>query len=83
MPNEAKYREGTSVLETKNSTWHTSKKMFKSTKNQVTFPGLGSVYPALIIRLHLLPTHGELPVTAKQPLCLPGQGGEIYPTHST
>lgn len=57
--------------------------MFKLKSNQVTFSGLGSVRPVLIVRLHLLPASRELPVTAKQPLCLPGQGGEIYPTHST
>lgn len=55
----------------------------KKKKDQVTFPGLGSVCPVFIVRFHLLPTNRELPVTAKQPLCLPGQGGEIYPTRST
>lgn len=57
--------------------------MFKWKENQVTFSGLGSVCPVFVIHIHLLPTHRQLSVTTKQPLCLPGQGGEIYPTHST
>lgn len=52
-------------------------------KSQVTFSGLGSVGPVVIICLHLLPASRELPITAEQPLCLPGQGGETDPTHST
>ena len=57
--------------------------MKKKKKSQVTFSGLGSVGPVFIICFHLLPTDRQLPITAKEPLCLPGQGGEIYPAHST
>lgn len=83
-PKGPKNCEWKSVIETKNCIEQTLKMCkLKKKKSQVTFSGLGSVGPVFIICFHLLPTDRQLPITAKQPLCLPGQGGEIYPTHST
>lgn len=53
-------------------------------RKRVTFSAWAPVGPVLIILVYLLHANGgELTIAAKQSLCLPWQGGEIYPAYST
>lgn len=62
-------------------TWQQQSQRLK--RKQVTFSLLAPVGPVLVILIYLLQAHGgEFTIAAKQSLCLPWQGGEIYPAYS-